>query len=178
MASIFEEYACPNIVVRRPPFPVAPLMTARFQRAPPARLGPQDCHLRDLLLPLCRSTPLSLVLGSTQILPSLRLEFDFRLLLLLQASCHSALPRVTRLVLHLHQDYSGQPGRLTQYLGRVMPCHYYKGPALSYLGRPLQDSADSNYNSETRRGTSFRLSPSLSYPRSPPQQYWKQINKQ
>ena len=94
VASIFEEYACTNIVVRRPPFPVAPLMTARFQRGPPVCLGLQDCHLRDLLLSLCRSAPLSLVLGFAQILPSLLLEFDFRLLLLLQASYHSALPRV------------------------------------------------------------------------------------
>ena len=71
------------------------------------RLGLLDCHLRDLLLPLCRSAPLSVALGSAQILPSLRLEFDFRLLLLLQASYHSVIPRVNRIVLHLHSDYSG-----------------------------------------------------------------------
>ena len=71
------------------------------------RLGLQDCHLRDLLPSLCRSAPLSLVLGFAQIPPSLLLEFDFRLLLLLQASYLSAPPHVTRLVLHLHQDYLG-----------------------------------------------------------------------
>ena len=61
--SIFEEYACPNIVTRRPPFRVPLLMTARFQRTPPARLGLQDCHLRDLLLPFCHSVPCPLCLA-------------------------------------------------------------------------------------------------------------------
>src|SRR3954468_8347696 len=63
VASKFEEYACPNIVTRRPPFHVPLLMTARFQRTPPARLGLHDCHLRDLLLPLCCSAPCPLCLA-------------------------------------------------------------------------------------------------------------------
>src|SRR4051812_34664663 len=63
VASIFKEYASPNIVTRWPPFHVALLMTARFQRTPPARLGLQDCHLCDLLLPFCRSAPCPLCLA-------------------------------------------------------------------------------------------------------------------
>src|SRR4051812_18061137 len=104
VASIFEEYACPNIVTRRAPFRVPLLMTTKFQRAPPACLGFQDCHLRDLLLLLCA---LSFALGSVQILPSPRLGFDLRFFLLLQASCYSALPRLTRLGLHLHYGLFG-----------------------------------------------------------------------
>src|SRR3954463_1852547 len=63
VVSIFEEYACPNIVTRRAPFHVPLLMTAKFQRTPPARLGLQDCPLRDLLLPFCSSAPCPLCLA-------------------------------------------------------------------------------------------------------------------